>query len=66
MSCMTIIMQPAMATTRFVRPACIVDSAAETTEWTVERPRLNMSWIVVTDENGKRQLRIRWTTNRDE
>jgi hypothetical protein len=43
-----------------------VDSAAETTEWTVERPRLNMSWVVVTDENGKRQLRIRWTTNRDE
>jgi hypothetical protein len=34
--------------------------------WQVEREAehkpLRMSWVVVTDENGKRQLRMRWVT----
>jgi hypothetical protein len=62
MSCMTIVMQPTMATTRLALSLCFVDSAAENTEWIVERPQLSMSWVVVTDENGKRQLRMRWNT----
>lgn len=65
MSCITLVMQPTMATTRLVRPICCVDSVAEPALTIVERPQLNMSWIVVTDENGNRQLRIRWTKNGD-
>jgi len=61
MSCMILIMQPTMATTRLVRPICCADSVLEPTLTMAERPRLNMSWVVVTGENGERQLRMRWT-----
>lgn len=61
MSCMIIVMQPTMATTQLARTVCFADSSAEPTEQIVERPQLSMSWIVATDENGKPQLRMRWT-----
>jgi hypothetical protein len=59
---MTIFAQPtAMATTQLARRICFENSTAEFAERTVERPQLSMNWVVVTDENGKRQLRMRWT-----
>jgi len=63
MSCITLIMQPTMATTRLVRPICSVDSVVETTLTMAERGRLNMSWVVVTGELGRRELRMRWTSD---
>jgi hypothetical protein len=58
MSCITLVMQPTMATTRLVRPICSVGPIVEPTLTMVERPQLNMSWVVVTGENGRRQLRM--------
>jgi len=61
-ACMTIFAQPtAMATTQLARRICFQDSPAELIEQIVERPQLSMNWVVVTEENGKRQLRMRWT-----
>jgi len=61
MACMTIFAQPTtMATTQLAHPICFENSLAESTERIVERPQLSMNWVVVTDESGKRQLRMRW------
>jgi hypothetical protein len=59
-------MQPTMATTRLVRPICCADSETESMLTMAERPPLHMSWVVVTDENGKRRLRMRWTATEDD
>jgi hypothetical protein len=49
----------AMATTQLVRV-----HHGDAPLWQVEREAehkpLRMSWVVVTDENGKRQLRMHW------
>jgi len=61
MSCITLFALPTMATTQFAQGAC-----EEITEcWPVNlksqrKLPLSMSWVVVTDGNGKRQLRMRW------
>jgi len=34
-------------------------------EQKAEQTSLRMSWVVVTDECGNRQLRMRWRANRD-
>ena len=65
-ACMSIFAQPtAMATTQLARRICFEDSPAKPIEQIVERPQLSMNWVVVTDENGKRQLRMRWTVGND-
>lgn len=61
MSCITLVMQPTMATTRLARPICCVDSEVESMPTIGEHPQLHMSWVVVTGEDGRRQLRMRWT-----
>ena len=61
MSCMTLLAQPAMTTSQLERSAYCENSNTEFAEKIVERNRpLEMSWVVVTDEQGKRQLRMRW------
>ena len=63
MSCMvSVALQAAMSTTQLVR----AESSENVNFWNTERtpePKqpLSMSWVVVTDENGKRQLRMKWT-----
>ena len=61
MNCMTLILQPiAMATTQL---ACVI-SHENVSLWKVqaktEHTSLRMSWVVVTDECGQRQLRMHW------
>ena len=64
MACMTLTAQPlAMATTQLAR---VVDYECASTwqpEMAVERTPLRMSWVVVTDDDGKEQLRMRWTSD---
>ena len=64
MSCMTLFMQPAaMATTRLVDAVRREESIFWPAEYLTERNQpLTMSWVVVTGENGERQLRMRWRT----
>ena len=60
MSCMTLFAQPmAMATTQLVS-AIHHEDATLRGEPKAEHKPLRMSWVVVTDENGKRQLRMHW------
>jgi hypothetical protein len=61
MSCMTLLAQPAMTTSQLARSICFENSITELTEMIVERNLpLKMSWVVVTDEHGRRQLRMHW------
>ena len=65
MTCMTAFAEPtAMATTQLARGMqCRVLQYEDGAGWQLEssgerQPR--MSWVVVTDKDGKRQLRILW------
>lgn len=63
MTCMTLFAQPmAMATTQLARAIHNEDVYTWPVEAKAERKPLRMSWVVVTDERGKRQLRMRWET----
>ena len=63
MTCMTLFAQPlAMATTQLVS----VIQREDTSSWlepNTIHTSLRMSWVVVTDENGKRQLRMHWVAD---
>jgi hypothetical protein len=66
MTCMTLFAEPmAMATTQLVRVIQREDTSSWRTESKAEQKPLRMSWVVVTDELGKQQLRIRWVTHKD-
>ena len=62
MSCMTLFAPMfTMATTQLAHTACQASSEPWLVEGTAARKQsLSMSWVVVTGENGKRQLRMRW------
>jgi len=62
MSCMTLFVQPAaMATTQLVEATRYEVTTSWPVELTTERKLpLHMSWVVVTGDDGKRQLRMRW------
>jgi hypothetical protein len=61
MSCKTLFAPLAMTTSQLARSVCFEKSHAELTEQIVGRNLpLKMSWVVVTDEHGRRQLRMRW------
>jgi len=61
MSCMTLFAQPmAMATTQLASAIHYEDATLRQVEPKAEHKPLRMSWVVVTDENGKRQLRMHW------
>lgn len=64
MACMTIFAQPlAMATTQLARVVRYEDSCSLPIEGKTERSPLHMSWVVVTDGEGKSQLRVRWASD---
>jgi hypothetical protein len=50
-----------MATTQLARVIRYEVSAPWQTEPTTERQPLRMNWVVVTDKNGTRRLRMQWT-----
>ena len=66
MACITLFAQPmAMATTELARTTQREDAFTWQTETRVERTSLRMSWVVVTDDNGNRQLRMQWASAED-
>ena len=62
MACMTLNAPVAMATTHLARVVRYEETLVSQ-ETRVERTPLRMSWVVATDSNGKRTLRIRWTAD---
>jgi hypothetical protein len=61
MTCMTLFVQPmAMATTQLAREIRHERALSWQMEPKAEHKSLRMSWVVVTDERGQRQLRMRW------
>jgi hypothetical protein len=63
MTCMTLFAQPwAMATTQLVSAIQPEDTSSWLEPKTIHTS-LRMNWVVVTDENGKRQLRMHWVAD---
>jgi hypothetical protein len=61
MTCITLLAQPmAMATTQLAR-VIRYEVSAPRQEHTGHTPRMN--WVVVTDKNGNRVLRMQWTAD---
>jgi len=63
MACITLHLfaQPmAMPTTQLVRAICYPDAFPWPTENKPECAALRMNWVVVTDSNGQRRLRMCW------
>jgi len=61
MACMTLFAQPlAMATTRLAGVVHYQDASSWHLEGNAEHNSLRMSWVVVTDKYGNRQLRMQW------
>jgi hypothetical protein len=59
-ACVTLFAQPlAMATTQLVSAIRYEDARSWQVEPKAAHTPLRMSWVVVTDGNGKRQLRVR-------
>jgi len=66
MACITLLAQPlAMATTQLVRAIPRDDAFTWQQESNAERNGLRMSWVVVTDQQGNRQLRMQWASAAD-
>lgn len=64
MTCMTLFAQPwAMATTQFERVIQHDEDFSWKVEQKTEHKALRMNWVVVTDESGKRQLRMHWVAD---
>jgi hypothetical protein len=62
MASMTALAQTmAMPTTQLTRVVQYEDAASWQLERTTERASLRMRWVVVTDNDGKRQLRMQWS-----
>jgi hypothetical protein len=59
MSCMILLApQATVSTIQLVRPCC---EGFQLEQQAPQRKQsLRMSWVVVTDQHGKRQLRMRW------
>jgi hypothetical protein len=66
MACMTLFAQPmAMATTQLESAVQHQENFSWQVEPKTEHKPLRMSWVVVTDERGQRQLRMRWVVAED-
>lgn len=59
MACMTVF-TPAMATMELKRATCRAVCIPWPGQQKSQDRTLRMSWVVVTDENGKRHLRSQW------
>jgi hypothetical protein len=65
MACITLFAPPmAMATTQLAR-AVHYEAASQQFDGSVPRNSLRMSWVVVTDNNGNRTLRMQWASDED-
>jgi len=53
-------------TTQLIDRACYDVYWPQQDEPKAEFGLLRMNWVVVTDENGNRQLRMRWRVERDD
>ena len=61
MACVTAFAKPmAMPTTQLTGVIQYEDAASWQLESNAERKPLRMSWVVVTDNHGRRQLRMQW------
>ena len=61
MACITFIAPlMAMATTQLARETHYQDGPVWHADRNLEGNSLRMSWVVVTDENGNRRLRMQW------
>jgi len=66
MACMTPFAQPmAMATTQFTRAMCCECADLRQFDGSTANKTLRMNWVVVTDRNGARQLRMQWTSSEE-
>ena len=66
MCCTTLFVHEAtMATTQLTHALCYAVCRTWPAEKSVEQKPLHMSWVVVTDGNGHRQLRTCWSADRD-
>ena len=64
MACITLFVRPlAMATTQLARVTQYEDASNSIVESKMERSPLHMSWVVVTDDDGKTRLRMRWASD---
>ncbi len=63
MACVSLFAQPtAMATTQLAHISHYKTASTRGWEGNAERKHLRMSWVVVTDEKGNRQLRMQWAS----
>jgi hypothetical protein len=61
MSCMTLFAFPTMMTTQLAQTVSHEASEVVPVSFAADRKQaLSMSWVVVTDANGKRRLRMCW------
>jgi len=60
MACMTLFAPVAMATTQLARAIHEEDVSCCEPELTVERNPLRMTWVLTTDEQGCRRLKMTW------
>jgi len=61
MTCVTAFAEPmAMPTTQLTGVIQYEDAVVWQLEGNAERKSLRMSWVVVTDNHGRRQLRMQW------
>ncbi len=66
MTCATLFVQPmAMATTQLAREIRHERAFSWQMEPKAEQKSLRMSWVVVIDELGQRQLRMHWIAGED-
>lgn len=66
MACITLCAPPlAMVTTQLARVIHYEDSPTCPWEGNAERKPLHLSWVVVTEKNANRQLRMQWTSAED-
>lgn len=64
MACITLFAQPlAMATTQLARVVRYEEASNLHLESKMERAPLHMSWVVVTDSDGKARLRMSWASD---
>lgn len=66
MACITLFAQPlAMATTQLARAIHNQDVLTCPWEGSVNRSPVRMSWVVVTDGNGSRELQMQWVPSQN-
>ena len=55
-----------MSTTQLMRAVCLDVSFPLKEERDTQNLTLRMNWVVVTETNGKRRLKMNWTADRED